>query len=36
LENNYGVKDGYLFNKVTGKTVQIEGFPLLFIKVVKL
>ncbi|WP_437894566.1 hypothetical protein [Sorangium sp. So ce124] len=36
LENNYGTKDGYLFNKITGKTVQIEGFPLLFIKVVKL
>ncbi|WP_437689989.1 hypothetical protein [Sorangium sp. So ce176] len=36
LENNYGPKDGYLFNKVTGKTVQIEGFSLRFIKVVKL
>ncbi|MGK3998007.1 hypothetical protein [Sorangium sp. So ce1024] len=33
---NLGTKDGYLFNKVEGKTVEIEGFPLLFIKVVQL
>ncbi|WP_437646160.1 hypothetical protein [Sorangium sp. So ce362] len=33
---NFGTKDGYLFNKVEGKTVEIQGFPLLFIKVVQL
>ncbi|XYH97255.1 hypothetical protein ACMHYB_57440 [Sorangium sp. So ce1128] len=33
---NFGIKDGYLFDKVEGKTVEIEGFPLLFIKIVQL
>jgi hypothetical protein len=32
----WGTKDGYLFNKHTSKTVAIEGFPLLFIKVVEI
>ncbi|MEO7331588.1 MAG: hypothetical protein ABI193_23640 [Minicystis sp.] len=32
----FGVKDGYLINKLTGKTVEIEGFHLLFVKVVQL
>jgi hypothetical protein len=31
----HGVKDGYLINKLTGKTVEIEGFHLLFVKVVQ-
>ncbi|WP_438032590.1 hypothetical protein [Sorangium sp. So ce204] len=33
---NLGTKDGYLFNKLEGKTVEIEGFPHLFIKVIQL
>jgi hypothetical protein len=32
----WGTKDGYLFNKKTGTTVAIKGFPLLFIKVVEI
>jgi hypothetical protein len=33
---NWGTKDGYLFNKSTGKAIKIEGFTHLFIKVVEL
>jgi hypothetical protein len=29
-------KDGYLIDTLTGKTVEIDGLPLLFIKVVEL
>jgi hypothetical protein len=36
LGNNCGTKDGYLFNKLNGKTVNIDDFPLLFIKVIEL
>jgi hypothetical protein len=36
LATNYGTKDGYLIAKVTGKTINITDFPLLFIKVVEL
>jgi hypothetical protein len=33
-DKKYGIKDGYLL--LEGKTVHIEGFPLLFIKVIAL
>ena len=36
LDANFGLKDGYLINKITGKTIEIVGFKLLFIKVVQL
>lgn len=41
LGNNYGVKDGYLTTIAPDgssghKTVHIDGFPLLFIKVVEI
>jgi hypothetical protein len=32
----FGVKDGYLVNKLTSTTVEVPGFKLLFIKVVQL
>ena len=32
----FGVKDGYLINKLTSTTVGVPGFKLLFIKVVQL
>jgi hypothetical protein len=36
LGNNYGTKDGYLVNKITGKPILMDGFPLIFIKVVEI
>ncbi|MEO5726984.1 MAG: hypothetical protein ABI134_06045, partial [Byssovorax sp.] len=33
---NLGTKDGYLIEKLTGKTIEIVGFKMLFIKVVQL
>ena len=35
-DSKFGVKDGYLINKLTNKTIEIVGFKLLFIKVVQL
>jgi hypothetical protein len=36
LETNYAVKNGLLINILENKTVHIENFPLLFIRIVKL
>jgi hypothetical protein len=33
---NLGTKDGYLIEKLTGVTIEITGFKMLFIKVVRL
>jgi hypothetical protein len=33
---NFGLKDGYLIDKLTGKTIEISGFKMLFVKVVQL
>ena len=33
---NFGVKDGYLINKLTGKTIEIAGFNMLFVRIVKI
>jgi hypothetical protein len=33
---NHGTKDGYLIDKLSGLPISIEGFDLLFVKVVRL
>jgi hypothetical protein len=33
---DYGTKDGYLFNKLSQKTVAVPGFPLLFVKIIEI
>jgi hypothetical protein len=32
----FGLKDGYLINKLTGQTVEVPGFKMVFVKVVQL
>jgi len=36
LGNNYGTKDGYLVNKNNGKPILMDGFSLIFIKVIEI
>jgi hypothetical protein len=33
---DYGIKDGYLFDKLYQKTVAVPGFPLLFVKIIEI